>query len=71
MPGFLDGKSFETSDGERVTIVTFEDHASHDAWRLHPEHAATQQEGIVDYYSEYSIQIAEVTRSSSWRRADG
>ncbi len=71
MPGFLDVKSFEALDGERVTIVTFQDRDSHDAWRLHPEHVAAQQEGIADFYLEYSIQVAEVTRSSCWRRAEG
>lgn len=60
MPGYVEHKSFRADDGERVTIVTFADQASHDAWRHHPEHRAAQQAGRERFYSEYSLTIAEV-----------
>ena len=61
MPGFVDAKTFTAADGERVTVVTFADRASHDAWRDHPEHRAAQRRGIDEFYDEYSIQVADVT----------
>lgn len=63
MPGFVDAKTFAAADGERVTIVTFADRASHEAWRDHPEHRAAQRRGIAEFYADYSIQVADVTYS--------
>ncbi|MBI4933184.1 MAG: antibiotic biosynthesis monooxygenase [Actinobacteria bacterium] len=60
MPGFVDAKTFSAPDGERVTIVTFADQASHDAWRDQPEHRAAQRRGIEAFYDEYSIQVAAI-----------
>jgi heme-degrading monooxygenase HmoA len=60
MPGFVDAKTFTADDGERVTIVTFADLASERAWRDHPEHRVAQRQGIADFYSDYSIQVAAV-----------
>jgi len=67
MPGFIDSKTFSSSDGERVTIVTFADRDSHNAWRNHPEHQQAQREGIASYYSEYSILVGDVTYEHSFR----
>ena len=61
MPGYVDAKTFTADDGERVTVVTFADVASHRAWRDHPEHREAQRAGVSDFYAEYSIQVAEVT----------
>ncbi|MFZ9628430.1 MAG: antibiotic biosynthesis monooxygenase family protein [Ilumatobacteraceae bacterium] len=63
MPGYVEHKAFTADDGERVTIVTFADRASHDAWRDHPEHRAAQAAGIDRFYAEYAIQVADVTYS--------
>ena len=68
MPGFVDSKTFTAADGERVTVVTFADRASHDAWRLHPDHVEAQREGIEKFYETYAIQVAEVTRSHTFTR---
>ena len=45
MPGFVDFKSFEAADGERVSIVTFASRQTHQAWRDHPEHRARPAHG--------------------------
>lgn len=68
MPGFVDAKTFTAADGERVTIVTFADRESHNAWRDHPDHRAAQQRGIAEFYSTYSIQVADVTYSHRFSR---
>ncbi len=71
MPGFVDAKTFAASDGERVTVVTFADRASHEAWRDHPEHLAAQRRGIDEFYAEYRIQVAQVTYDHHFERAPG
>ena len=62
MPGFVDYKSFTAEDGERVTVVTFADAESQRAWREQTDHSAAQQAGRDRFYSEYSIQVGEVSR---------
>src|SRR5918911_5204672 len=68
MPGYVEHKAFTAEDGERVTLVTFADRPSHDAWGRHPEHREAQRAGVRDYYEEYSITVAEVDRASAWTR---
>ena len=63
MSGYVDHKVFTAEDGERVTVVTFADQASHDAWRDHAEHRDAQRTGIRDYYASYSIQVGTVTKA--------
>lgn len=69
MPGFVETKTFVADDGERATVVTFADAASHAAWREHPEHRAAQRRGIASYYSHYSISVGETSYASAFVRA--
>ncbi len=69
MPGYVDHKGFTADDGERVTVVTFADRASHDVWRDHLEHRAAQRRGIERYYESYSIQVGVVDHASAFPRA--
>jgi heme-degrading monooxygenase HmoA len=69
MPGYVEHKAFTAGDGERVTLVTFADRASHDAWRDHPEHRAAKRRGIADYYESYSIQVGATDYASAFPRA--
>ncbi|HVY54785.1 MAG TPA: antibiotic biosynthesis monooxygenase [Thermodesulfobacteriota bacterium] len=57
MPGFLSFKTFYARDGERVSIVEFEDEVTHAAWRSHPEHREAQRLGREKFYSEFRIQV--------------
>jgi heme-degrading monooxygenase HmoA len=68
MPGYVEHKAFTAEDGERVTLVTFADRASHDAWGAHPQHREAQRAGVRDYYEEYSISVGAADRVSSWSR---
>jgi heme-degrading monooxygenase HmoA len=68
MPGYVEHKTFTADDGERVTLVTFADRASHDAWARDPQHREAQRAGIADYYEDYSIAVGEVDRANAWRR---
>jgi heme-degrading monooxygenase HmoA len=68
MPGFVSSKTFTHTDGERVTVVTFADIESHNAWREHPAHRAAQDLGRTRFYSEYSIQVGVSSHSQSFKR---
>ena len=66
MPGYLSHKTFTAEDGERVTIVEFADEASHRAWATHPDHVVVQARGREAFYSEYTIQVCRVDRTSRY-----
>ena len=68
MPGYVEHKIFVAADGERVTLVTFADRASHEAWRDHPEHREAQRAGIRGYYSEYSVAVGTVEHARYFAR---
>jgi heme-degrading monooxygenase HmoA len=66
MPGYVEHKVFTAEDGERVTVVTFADRASHDAWRTHLEHRGAQRRGREAFYETYSVQVADVVTVSQF-----
>ncbi len=71
MPGFVDFKTFVADDGERVSLVTFADAESHDAWRRHPAHLRAQQAGRDRFYASYLIQVSRCVRVSRFLREPG
>ena len=70
MPGYISHKGFFADDGERVTIVEFESEEGMRAWRTHPEHIEAQRKARQIYYTEYSVQVCELTRASNFKRED-
>jgi len=62
MPGFVSEKSYTSEDGEEITLVTFEDEASLDRWREHPEHRAVQQRAKERYYASYWVHVLKTVR---------
>src|ERR1041385_1100967 len=68
MPGFIERKTFEAEDGERVTLVTFASREEQHAWRDHPEHRAAQRAGVERLYSEYRIQVCTLDDERSYVR---
>jgi heme-degrading monooxygenase HmoA len=64
MPGYISHKAFIAEDGERVTIVEFENEEAQRAWAQHPEHRAGQIRGRAEFYSEYTLHVCEVKRTS-------
>ena len=66
MPGLVDVKGFTADDGERVTVVTFADEATHDAWRRQSDHVVAQGRGRGEFYSEYSLQVCSTVRVRSF-----
>lgn len=68
MPGFVEFKSFKSDDGERVSLVYWQDQETMAAWRSHPRHRIAQANGRSKWYSEYRVEIAEVVRESKFAR---
>jgi heme-degrading monooxygenase HmoA len=64
MPGFLGIRSYESEDGERLSLIEFGSHESLAAWREQAEHRIAQELGKQRYYSEYHLQICELVRES-------
>jgi len=68
MPGYILHKGFFADDGERVTIVEFESEEAMRGWRMHPEHREAQRKARETYYADYSVQICQVIRQTSFKR---
>lgn len=67
MPGHRSHKAFVADDGERVTIVEFEDGAGPRERATNVDHVAAKP-GRESLYSEYSLQVCTVARASRFRR---
>ena len=64
MPGYISHKGFFADDGERVTVVEFENMDSLRGWRMHPDHREAQRLARERYYEAYSVQVCEVVREA-------
>ncbi len=67
MPGFRSRKSFVAEDGERLSLVEFDDEESHRNWARNAEHIAAKEKGREKFYSEYVVQICNVVRESHFK----
>ncbi len=67
--GYLGIDSARGADGLGITISYWTNEASAQAWRDHPDHAAMRDAGRNRWYSDYSLHVAQVTRSYDWRKA--
>lgn len=65
IPGYVSHKGFVAQDGERVTIVEFETAEGMRTWATHPEHVEAKKKGRDSFFSEYRIQVCNVTRDSA------
>ena len=64
MPGFVSHKSYVAEDGERLSLVEFEDEKSQQNWARNAEHMAAKERGRAAFYKEYVVQICNVVRES-------
>ena len=71
MPGYVEHKAFTSDDGERVTVVTFADRASHENWRTRAEHQVAQRRDREAFYASYSLQVADVTTVHQFPDSNG
>ena len=68
LPGFVETKTFTADDGERCTVVTFADEASHATWRAHPRHRQAQRRAP-EFYDAWSIAVGTTTYAAAGPRA--
>jgi len=68
MPGFIDVKSYRAEDGERLTIVWWENEETLKQWREHARHRVAQNTGRAKWYAYYKMDVAEVVRQRNFER---
>jgi heme-degrading monooxygenase HmoA len=68
MPGFVDVKAFKADDGERLTVVWWENEETLKGWREHVRHRLAQRLGRERWYEYYKIEVAEVLRKNAFER---
>ncbi len=64
MDGFVAFERFAAADGERVSIITFADETTHNAWRDHPAHREVQQMGRDRFYATFDVSVTALLRRS-------
>jgi heme-degrading monooxygenase HmoA len=70
MPGYISHKGFFADDGERVTIVEFENEEGMTAWRTNAEHITAQRLAREKYYEEYHLLVCDLKRRSDYKRGE-
>jgi heme-degrading monooxygenase HmoA len=66
MPGYISHKVFTAEDGERVTIVEFENEEGQRTWATNLQHVEAKKKGRADFYAEYKLQVCTVQRESGF-----
>jgi heme-degrading monooxygenase HmoA len=69
MPGFVDVKAFKAEDGERLTVVWWQDEATLKSWREQVRHRVAQRLGREKWYQYYKLEVAEVLRANAFERS--
>lgn len=67
-PGYIGIDSTRGVDGLGITVSYWASDNDAKTWRDHPEHTAIRDTGRDRWYSEYSLHVAEVTRSYDWQK---
>ena len=63
-PGYLGIRSIrDPLSGEGLTVSYWRDDASARAWKSVAEHLEAQRRGREEWYAEYAVVVAEVTRA--------
>jgi heme-degrading monooxygenase HmoA len=70
-PGFIDVKSFRSEDGERLTVVWWQDKETLRQWRELDVHREAQATGRKRWYEYYKMEVATIDRVSTFDRQKG
>jgi heme-degrading monooxygenase HmoA len=68
-PGFVDYKDYTNEDGERLTVVRWEDEKTLEQWRNDPKHRAAKSRGRERWYQHYHVEVAKVVHESKFDRS--
>jgi heme-degrading monooxygenase HmoA len=69
VPGFLGMDHAQTPGGLSITVGYFRDADALTEWRCNSEHRAAQERGRSEWYENYTLHVAKVERSHSFKRA--
>ena len=69
-PGFVDVKSFKAEDGERLTVVWWQDEETLKVWANDARHRVAQATGRQKWYEYYKMDVAEIVRVRNFDRRD-
>jgi heme-degrading monooxygenase HmoA len=69
IPGFNRIIGYTGDDGTELAVVEFESSEAIAAWRDHPAHVQARNRGREEFFAEYDITVATVSRQYSWTRA--
>jgi heme-degrading monooxygenase HmoA len=67
-PGFVEVKSFTADDGERLTVVWWQDEETLKVWATDAKHRVAQQAGRDRWYEYYKMDVAQIVRVSNFVR---
>jgi heme-degrading monooxygenase HmoA len=67
-PGFVDVKSFKAEDGERLTVVWWQDEETLRVWATDARHRVAQSQGRKHWYEYYRMDVAQIVRVSNFDR---
>ena len=66
VPGFHRITGYAGEDGTELAVVEFESPETLAAWRDHAAHVRVQQRGREEFFAEYDITVATVSRQYNW-----
>jgi heme-degrading monooxygenase HmoA len=67
-PGFVDVKGFTAKDGERLTVVWWQDAETLRAWATDARHRVAQAAGRQKWYEYYKMDVAQIVRVRNFER---
>lgn len=69
MPGYISHKAFVAEDGEHLTLFEWKSAETLRGWAMHPEHISVKALGREKFYTQYHLQVCELTRESKFTRS--
>ena len=69
MPGYIGHEAARGGDGFGITVSYWESEEAIANWKRHADHLAAQRRGRKEWYKDYTVRVARVTRSYGMKRA--
>jgi heme-degrading monooxygenase HmoA len=68
--GYLGIESVRNEDGLGISVSYWKSLESIDTWRKHTQHKMAKEEGINDWYKNYSVRISKVEKDTFFSKKD-
>ncbi|RDI21640.1 antibiotic biosynthesis monooxygenase family protein [Lentzea flaviverrucosa] len=69
VPGYLGMDHAQNPGGLGITVAYFRDADALTQWRTNAEHRAAQNRGRAEWYQNYTLHVAKVERSHTFKRS--